>query len=53
MILELDPLLLTGDPDIDRQHGELFAPLSAVLEASPQRRTDRAFGAFLRRAVVR
>ncbi len=38
-MLELDPVLLTGVDEIDRQHRELFARLSTLLEASRHRRS--------------
>jgi hemerythrin len=38
-MLELDPLLLTGDDEIDAQHRELFARIRTMLEAS---RTGRS-----------
>lgn len=38
-MLELDPLLLTGDGEIDGQHRELFARIGALLEASQRRRS--------------
>ncbi len=37
-MLELDPTLLTGVEDIDRQHRELFDRLGRLLDASRERR---------------
>jgi hemerythrin len=37
-MLELDPLLLTGDDEIDRQHRELFGRVRALLDAVQNRR---------------
>jgi hemerythrin len=39
-MLELDPLLLTGDDEIDAQHRELFARIRTMLEASKGRRSQ-------------
>ena len=39
MVLELDPLLLTGVDEIDAQHRELFARIGALLDASRTRRS--------------
>jgi hemerythrin len=38
-VLELDPILLTGVEDIDRQHREIFARVGALLAASRERRS--------------
>jgi hemerythrin len=38
-MLELDPILLTGVDDIDRQHREIFARVGALLEATRNRRS--------------
>jgi hemerythrin len=38
MRLELDPLLLTGNDEIDAQHRELFERIGTLLEASRERR---------------
>ncbi len=38
-MLELDPILLTGVEDIDRQHREIFARVGALLQASRERRS--------------
>ena len=37
MTLEFDPVLLTGVEAIDRQHGELFAKIGALLDAARAR----------------
>ena len=39
-MLELDPILLTGVEDVDRQHREMFARLGALLDAA-RNRTSR------------
>ncbi len=39
MSVEFDPLLLTGDDEIDAQHQELFDRIRALLEASRNRRS--------------
>jgi hemerythrin len=38
-MLELDPILLTGVDDIDRQHREIFARVGALLDAARSRRS--------------
>ncbi len=38
-MLELDPILLTGVDEIDAQHREIFARVSALLEATRNRRS--------------
>jgi len=37
--LEFDPVLLTGDPDIDAQHRELFERVGALLDATRAHRS--------------
>jgi hemerythrin len=39
VILEFDPVLLTGVDEIDTQHRELFDRVAALLEASQHRRS--------------
>ena len=39
MSLEFDPVLLTGDDEIDAQHRELFDRIRTLLEASRNRRS--------------
>ena len=38
-MLELDPILLTGVDDIDRQHREIFERVGALLDATRSRRS--------------
>ncbi len=38
-MLELDPALLTGDEEIDRQHRELFERVGTLLDAAKNRRS--------------
>lgn len=38
-MIELDPILLTGVDEIDRQHRELFARIGALLDASRARKS--------------
>ncbi len=47
MKIELDPLLETGDADIDAQHRELFARVDRLLEASHEARGASEIGALL------
>ena len=39
MTIELDPLLLTGNDEIDAQHRELFARIQTLLDASRSQRS--------------
>lgn len=38
-MLEFDPILLTGVPEIDRQHREIFARVGELLDSTRQRRS--------------
>jgi hemerythrin len=46
-MLDFDPVLLTGDPEIDAQHRELFARVGAMLEASRAHRSREEVGRLL------
>jgi hemerythrin len=46
-MLELDPLLLTGDDHLDAQHRELFRRIGELLEASRARRSRDEVGRLL------